>query len=236
VYLPRLFGEAHAHPIPARRHWLLLIKGGTERVALEIDGLVGNQEIVIKSIGPQLARVPGLAGATVLGDGEIALIVNPIALLARTASLAASGVEVLPEAPALTDTQILRRIAPDGTVMVVDDSLTVRKITGRLLGRHGYNVVTAKDGVDALEQLMELRPDVMLVDIEMPRMDGFELSRNIRADSKLRDIPIIMITSRSADKHRKHAQEIGVNHYLGKPYDEEELLALIANYTQSGKT
>ena len=234
-YLPRLLGETQAQPIPARRHWLLLIKGGTDRVALEVDGLVGNQEIVVKSIGPQLARVPGLAGATVLGDGEIALIVNPIALLARTSDLAAEDTAT-PAAPALTDTQILRHVVPVGTVMVVDDSLTVRKITGRVLGRHGYQVVTAKDGVDALEQLTELHPDVMLVDIEMPRMDGFELSRNIRADAKLKDIPIIMITSRSADKHRKHAEEIGVNHYLGKPYDEQELLALIATYTQGRPT
>lgn len=234
-YLPRLLGETQAQPIPARRHWLLLIKGGTDRVALEVDGLVGNQEIVVKSIGPQLARVPGLAGATVLGDGEIALIVNPIALLAHTSDLATEGTGT-PAAPALTDTQILRHIVPVGTVMVVDDSLTVRKITGRVLGRHGYQVVTAKDGVDALEQLGELHPDVMLVDIEMPRMDGFELSRNIRADARLKDIPIIMITSRSADKHRKHAEEIGVNHYLGKPYDEQELLALIATYTQGRPT
>jgi len=115
-------------------------------------------------------------------------------------------------------------------VMVVDDSLTVRKITGRLLAREGYHVITAKDGVDALEQLSEIVPDVMLVDIEMPRMDGFDLTRNVRADKRTRGVPIIMITSRIADKHRNYAMEIGVNHYLGKPYDEEELLKLIAGY------
>ena len=111
--------------------------------------------------------------------------------------------------------------------MVVDDSLTVRKISGRLLARHGYHVLTAKDGVDALEQLTEVIPDVMLLDIEMPRMDGFELTRNIRGDARLKHIPIIMITSRTADKHRLHAQEIGVDHYLGKPYDEDTLLDCI---------
>jgi chemosensory pili system protein ChpA (sensor histidine kinase/response regulator) len=111
--------------------------------------------------------------------------------------------------------------------MVVDDSLTVRKISGRLLARHGYHVLTAKDGVDALEQLVDVMPDVMLLDIEMPRMDGFELARNIRGDKRLRHIPIIMITSRTADKHRLHAEEIGVNHYMGKPYDEDDLLARI---------
>ena len=118
--------------------------------------------------------------------------------------------------------------------MVVDDSLTVRKIAGRLLSREGYHVLTAKDGVDALEQLLDVVPDVMLVDIEMPRMDGFDLTRNVRADARLKDVPIIMITSRTAEKHRNYAKEIGVNHYLGKPYQEDELLGLVAGYTRHG--
>ena len=112
--------------------------------------------------------------------------------------------------------------------MVVDDSLTVRKITSRLLTRENYQVLTAKDGVDALEQLAEVRPDVMLVDIEMPRMDGFDLTRNVRGDDKLKEIPIIMITSRTADKHRNYAMEIGVNVFLGKPYQEDELIEHIS--------
>ena len=224
-YLARLLGETNAIPPEARRHWILLIKGGTERVALEVDSLSRNQEIVVKSVGPQLARVPGLAGATVLGNGEVALIINPVALAARAVEraaiplpAAAGGVEQ-PAPPAST--------AAAAAVMVVDDSLTVRKISGRLLARHGYHVLTAKDGVDALEQLAEVVPDVMLLDIEMPRMDGFDLARNIRADARLKHIPLIMITSRTADKHRQMAAEIGVDHYLGKPYDEEDLLACI---------
>ena len=108
----------------------------------------------------------------------------------------------------------------------------VRKITGRLLEREGYRVVTAKDGVDALEQLIDTVPDVVLSDIEMPRMDGFDLVRNIRADARLKHLPVIMITSRLAEKHRRYAEEVGANHYLGKPYQEEELLALVAGYTQ----
>jgi chemosensory pili system protein ChpA (sensor histidine kinase/response regulator) len=118
--------------------------------------------------------------------------------------------------------------------MVVDDSLTVRKITGRLLEREGYRVVTAKDGVDALEQLLTLRPDVIIADIEMPRMDGFDLTRNIRADLRLKAVPIIMITSRTAEKHKRYAEEIGVNHYLGKPYDEDVLLELIRGFVEHG--
>jgi chemosensory pili system protein ChpA (sensor histidine kinase/response regulator) len=221
-FLPRLLGDANAQPTPARRHWLLLLRAGNQHIALEADDLIGNQELVVKNVGPQLARVVGIAGATVLGDGEIALILNPIALVGRQISVTvqAGGPAVPVEATA----------PKAGVVMVVDDSLTVRKITGRLLAREGYHVLTAKDGVEALEQLVEVSPDVMLVDIEMPRMDGFDLTRNVRADAKLKSIPIIMITSRIADKHRNYAKEIGVDHYLGKPYDEDELLKLIAGY------
>jgi chemosensory pili system protein ChpA (sensor histidine kinase/response regulator) len=125
-------------------------------------------------------------------------------------------------------------VAHEPTVMVVDDSLTVRKITSRMLEREGYRVLLAKDGVDAIEALIENIPDVILSDIEMPRMDGFDLVRNIRADIRLRDVPVIMITSRLADKHRDYAMEIGANHYLGKPYQEEELLGLIAGYARRG--
>jgi chemosensory pili system protein ChpA (sensor histidine kinase/response regulator) len=182
--------------------------------------------LVVKNIGPQLARVVGIAGATVLGDGEIVLILNPLALVGRTAGQHA---DVAPAQPV----QAAPVVAPvrAGLVMVVDDSLTVRKITSRLLAREGYHVRLAKDGVDALEQLIDIVPDVMLVDIEMPRMDGFDLTRNVRADERLKKIPIVMITSRIADKHRNYARDIGVNHYLGKPYDEEELLRILAGYT-----
>lgn len=226
-FLPRLLGDAHSMPEQQRRYSLLLLRAGTQRVSVQVDELRGNQEVVIKNIGPQLARVVGIAGATVLGDGAVVLILNPIALasreimaLAHEAAVPAAPMAEAPAAPHLP------------TVMVVDDSLTVRKIAGRLLSREGYHVLTAKDGVDALEQLLDVVPDVMLVDIEMPRMDGFDLTRNVRADARLKDVPIIMITSRTADKHRNYAKEIGVNHYLGKPYQEDELLGLIAGYTR----
>jgi len=125
---------------------------------------------------------------------------------------------------------VLKRTVP--LVMVVDDSLTVRKITGRMLTREGFEVATAKDGVDALQQLQDIEPDIILLDIEMPRMDGFEFARNVRADAKAKHIPIIMITSRTADKHRNRAMELGVNEYMGKPYQEEQLMALIRQYTR----
>ena len=198
-------------------HSVLLLRSGLQRVAVHVDELVGNQEIVVKSIGPQLARVPGVAGATVLADGSIVLIINPVTL-AQRARLAPERAAA-PSLPAALP-----------VVMVVDDSLTVRKITGRLLEREGYQVLTAKDGVDALEQMKDVLPAVMLVDIEMPRMDGFDLTRQVRADPRTRHIPIIVISSRTAEKHRKQALLLGVNAFLGKPYPESELLQTISDY------
>ena len=225
-YLPHLLGETQALPEQHRRYWVLLLRSGTRRIAVQVDELMGNQEIVVKNIGPQLARVVGVDGATVLGNGQVVLILNPVALSSRTP--VAEFITPIPTAPVQVEGDAVAATLP--TVMVVDDSLTVRKITGRLLAREGYQVILAKDGVEALEHLLDVIPDVMIVDIEMPRMDGFDLTRNIRADDHLKAIPIIMITSRTADKHRNFAFEIGVNHYLGKPYQEDELLELVAGY------
>lgn len=227
-YLPRLLGDGKSQPVAGRFHWVLLLRVGTNAIALYIDELRGNQEVVVKNAGPQFTRLQGFSGATVLADGEVSLIINPVVLaeLQQTALAQAEAAVAAGE----TVVETVREIAYVPTVMVVDDSLTVRKITSRLLEREGYRVVTAKDGVDALEQLVETMPDVMLLDIEMPRMDGYDLTRNIRADERLRPLPIIMITSRMADKHRNYAFEIGVNHYLGKPYNEDELLGLIKGF------
>ena len=205
---------------------VLLLRSGIQRVAVHVDELLGNHEIVVKSIGHQLTRVPGVSGATVLADGTVALIMNPVHLAHRSivGHATTTGLHH-------TTTPAAVKAAPP-VVMVVDDSLTVRKITGRLLEREGYTVVTAKDGVDALEQMAHLVPKVMLLDIEMPRMDGFDLARNVRGDARLQAIPIIMISSRTAEKHRSQAAELGVNHFLGKPYGEAELLQLIAQYSQ----
>ena len=117
--------------------------------------------------------------------------------------------------------------------MVVDDSLTVRRVMQRLLQREGYRVVLAKDGLDAIDKLAGERPAVLLSDIEMPRMDGCDLVRNVRADERLAALPVIMITSRIASKHRELAATLGVEHYLGKPFAEDELLALVARHAVS---
>lgn len=228
AYLPRLLGDVHSRPAANRFHWILLTRAGSQTLAVHIDELRGNQEIVVKNAGPQFVRLQGFSGATVLPDGEISLILNPVALAARYVSQAAAQELSDEQGLPLNVEPVQETRIP--TIMVVDDSLTVRKITSRLLEREGFQVVTAKDGVDALEQLVDIKPDVMLLDIEMPRMDGFDLARNIRADERLRDIPLIMITSRMADKHRNYAMEIGVDNYLGKPYQEEQLLELIAGF------
>jgi len=207
--------------------------------------VLGNQEVVVKNLGPQLARLPGLAGMTVLASGAVVLIYNPVALAsvygeqARQLSTAASAQPVAATGQAAAQTPLLPAVDQPPQiplVLVVDDSITVRRVTQRLLTREGYRVALAADGLQALERLAEELPTVVLSDIEMPRMDGFDLCRNIRADARLAALPVIMITSRIAEKHREHAMELGANHYLGKPYSEEELLSLIKHYSQAAVT
>ncbi len=226
-YLPALLGDAEARPQTQRSCPVLILKNGADRLALHVDEVVGNREVVVKNIGPQLSRMIGIAGATVLGSGDIVLILNPVALahhIAYSADRPATGVAPVRE---------VRTLRPrENVIMVVDDSLTVRRVTQRLLEREGYQVLLAKDGVDALEQLQGVVPDLMLVDIEMPRMDGFDLTRNVRGDERTRAVPIIMITSRTADKHRNYALDLGVNAYFGKPFQETVLLAAIAGLLQ----
>lgn len=219
-YLQHLLGAVDATKIQ-NYNSVLLLRSGVQRIALHVDELIGNQEIVVKNIGPQLSRAPGVAGATVLADGRIALIVNPVQLAQRSARSAPAGA-------AAAEVALTKPAGP--VIMVVDDSLTVRKVTSRLLEREGYLVLTAKDGVDALEQMRDTLPDVMLVDIEMPRMDGFDLAKIMRRDPRTQGIPIIIISSRTADKHRSHAAQIGVNAFLGKPYQESDLLEHVSRY------
>ncbi|MFW9616701.1 Hpt domain-containing protein [Aquabacterium sp.] len=220
----------------ARTLPIVIMRSAAQRIALHVDEVLGNQEVVVKNLGTQLSRMPGLAGLTLLASGAVSLIYNPVALAtvygARAHSWTQQALEAshLPEADLGTTTQEAEAEMLAPLVLVVDDSLTVRRVTQRLLAREGYRVALAKDSLEALEMLAEERPSVVLSDIEMPRMDGFDLVRNIRADAKLADLPVIMITSRIAQKHRDYAVELGVNHYLGKPYGEEELLALVAQY------
>jgi chemosensory pili system protein ChpA (sensor histidine kinase/response regulator) len=203
-------------PVP-----VVLIKAGEHSTALVTDELIGNREIVVKSVGPQVSSIRGIAGATILGDGRVVIILD-------------MGALVRSEWRARPDSDVAARGEDRRTfALVVDDSITVRRVTQRLLERHGMRVLTAKDGIDALEILEEHVPDVILLDIEMPRMDGYEFATQVRANPRLADLPIIMITSRVSDKHRARAIEIGVNDYLGKPYQENQLLDAIEPLVQA---
>ena len=195
-------------------------------VALQVDRLLGSREIVVKTLGAQFSAVRGVSGATVTGDGSVVVILDLHALIREQLALGL-GRAMLLEPFQMQQPAVLEEELVEKTVMVVDDSVTVRKVTSRFLEREGFRVIAAKDGVEALQLLQDHIPDVMLLDIEMPRMDGFEVAKNIRTSSRLRDIPIIMITSRTGEKHRDRAFELGVNKYMGKPYQEDLLLANI---------
>jgi chemosensory pili system protein ChpA (sensor histidine kinase/response regulator) len=194
---------------------VVLIRAGEHSTALVADELVGSREIVVKSLGPQISAIRGIAGATILGDGRIVLILD-------MGSLVRSEWRARPTETVVLDNRDRRTFA-----LVVDDSITVRRVTQRLLERNGMRVLTAKDGVDAMSLLQEHQPDIILLDIEMPRMDGYEVAAHVRNDPRLKHIPIVMITSRVSEKHRARAIELGVDDYLGKPYQESQLLDAI---------
>lgn len=216
---------------------VVVVRSASQRLALHVDEVLGNQEVVVKNLGPQLSRLPGLSGMSVLASGAVVLIYNPVALAsvygekARALTLPPGKGGVIAPSDAPPDA-LVRSSADVPLVLVVDDSITVRRVTQRLLQREGYRVALAADGLQALERLREERPAVVLSDIEMPRMDGFDLARAIRGDPVLENLPIIMITSRMAEKHRQHAAQLGVNHYLGKPYSDEALLALVRHFAE----
>jgi chemosensory pili system protein ChpA (sensor histidine kinase/response regulator) len=195
---------------------VLLVRSGDYRVALQVEGLLGSREVVVKPVGPQISKLRGISGATILGDGRVVLILDVPGLIRIGA-----GVQLVYSAKENIAQVTASSLAK---VMVVDDSITIRKFTSRMLERNKFEVKTAKDGIDAMGKLQDYIPDLVLLDIEMPRMDGYELATHIRNTESLKTVPIIMITSRTGEKHRLRAIELGVNRYLGKPYKESELL------------
>ena len=194
---------------------VILVRAGEHSTALVVDELIGSREIVVKSLGPQISGIRGISGATILGDGRIVVILDVGAMVRSEWRSRPSDVST----PSARDDRVF--------VLVVDDSITVRRVTQRLLERNGMRVLTAKDGIEAMSVLQENTPDVILLDIEMPRMDGYEVASQVRNDPRLLEVPIIMITSRVGDKHRARAIELGVDDYLGKPYQESQLLDAI---------
>lgn len=201
---------------------VIIIRNETgQRLALQVDGLAGSRiEMVVKPLGRQVSHIAGISAATIMGDGSVMLILDLIALMRNVGA-----------SPQRSDTKSKKSASQKPVVLIIDDSVTVRKVTSRLLERNGYETQTANDGVDALEKLQTLTPDIMLLDIEMPRMDGFEVATQVRHNPRLKDVPIIMITSRTGEKHRERALAIGVTDYMGKPFQEQELLNALAHYT-----
>ena len=221
--LPRLSNIAHSLPV-------LLIKGNNgQTIALLVDQLIGSRaQIVVKPIGQQFSSVGVVAGATILGNGQVCLILEGQNI--------ARQIQATQRIKHISDSRdLLRHNNARRLIMIVDDSVTVRKVTSRLLERQGYDVVTAKDGVDAIEQLENVKPDLMLLDIEMPRMDGFEVTNLVRHHDVHQDLPIIMITSRTGEKHRERAFSLGVTHYMGKPFQEAELLSNVENLLKASQ-
>lgn len=218
-HLSHLLGDTAHVPDIAKHNRVLLLHSGAQYLAIHVDEWIGNHEVVIKNAGPQLAQAPGVEGATITGDGEVILILNPVKLTQRSDAqkvFSASAFEL--------STATQKKSAATPTIMVVDDSLTVRKVTCRLLEREGCDVLIAKNGLEAVKILQDIIPDAMLVDLEMPKMNGFELIEKVRSTPETTHIPIIVISSRSAEKHQKMVKDLGVNIFLGKPYKEEELL------------
>ena len=195
---------------------VVLVRAGEHSTGLVADELIGSREIVVKPIGPQISSIRGISGATILSDGRVVIILDITALVRAEWRVRAAA------------TPLRERGDRRTFALVVDDSITVRRVTQRLLERNGMRVMTARDGADAMALLADHVPDIILLDIEMPRMDGYEVAAQVRADPRLQDVPIIMITSRVGEKHRAHAIELGVDDYLGKPYQESQLIDAIA--------
>jgi chemosensory pili system protein ChpA (sensor histidine kinase/response regulator) len=215
--------EGQVAPLP-----VILASSGDDSVALQVDRVIGSREVVVKTLGPQFSEVGGISGATILGDGSVVVILDVMALV--------RSYEAFPQTESTVQ---IEEVLPEPqshvrTVMIVDDSVTVRKVTSRLMERQGWDVVLAKDGLDAVTQLQDIYPDIVLLDIEMPKMDGFEVLRRVRADERLKSLPIIMITSRTGEKHQQQALELGVNQFLGKPFQEASLLATIEEVIGGG--
>ena len=219
AHLSHLLNQPHSAQGTTSHNGVLFLRNGDHRVAIHVDELCGEAEVAIKNAGPQLAKAPGVEGATITGDGDVILILNPIKLLQR------SDVKKVFKTPVAKLTAAAQKKSTKApSVMVVDDSLTVRKVTCRLLEREGCDILIAKNGKEAIEILQESVPDIMLIDLEMPKMNGFELIERVRKTPATKHIPIIIISSRTAEKHRKIASDLGVSVFLGKPYKEEELL------------
>jgi chemosensory pili system protein ChpA (sensor histidine kinase/response regulator) len=210
-----------------RRQPVLVLQIGGQKMALIVDQLLEAREVVVKTMGNLLRRVQGITGATLMGDGSVVLIVNPSELVGKQSS-------DMPAGAAPRETPAGRSRALD--VLIVDDSVSVRRVLSNLMENAGWSSTAAKDGVEALEILQRGKtPDVILLDIEMPRMDGYELTAALRGQEAYKNVPIIMLTSRAGEKHRKRAFELGATDYLVKPYQDDTLLTVMKRVVREAR-
>ena len=217
------YGEGQVLSSDARFMHVLLMGSRQEKHAIVVDQLVGNKEVMVKPLGLHLDMISWLSGSTVSDEGDIVLMLD-------LPALASIGV---PQGMDKKPTPVTSEIAAAPLIMIVDDSITFRKVATRLLIKQGYEVIDARDGIDAVEKLTDIQPDLFLLDVEMPRMDGFELARHIRHTNGISDCPIVMVTSRTGEKHKNHAKDIGVSDYFGKPFDSKLLVASIKGLLES---
>jgi len=190
-------------------------------VAVVVDELLGKSEIVIKSLGAFLDAAGPWAGATVSGEGRVILLLDPTRLVEMRGGAVPWG-----GAPAPTRPRAPRIAAP--RVLLVDDSLSVRKFVGFMLERAGFEVRMAADGGEALNLLADTVVDVVVTDLEMPRVNGFELVQDLRRRPETRALPVVILTTRAGEKHLELARQLGVEHYVTKPVDEHAFVALVA--------
>jgi chemosensory pili system protein ChpA (sensor histidine kinase/response regulator) len=221
VHLLKAMGVAH-HEDENLQRLSALILNADWPTAIIVDQFLEARDVVVTMLTGHLRRVHGLAGATVLGDGQVVIILNPDELVEQAATAGTAAAVARPAAPMVDRDATLR-------ILVVDDSLSVRQVLASLVRRQGWTPLLARDGLEALEILQResVPVDLIFSDVEMPRMDGYELASAVRADAKFRQIPLVFITSRAGEKHRRRGFEVGASGYLVKPFDEHALLELI---------
>ncbi|BAY11342.1 hybrid sensor histidine kinase/response regulator [Calothrix sp. NIES-2098] len=221
---------------------ILIVKSNNQSVAIQIDRCWGEQEVAIRQVEGNIPLPEGFGNCTILGDGRVVALVNTSELLYAIASnQRTSRNNQLPSARLKTaflfpqdDKQLVPADSRKSTILIVDDSINVRRFLALTLEKGGYQVEQAKDGQDALEKLQSgLQVQAVICDIEMPRLDGYGFLGRIKSNDEMKNIPIAMLTSRSSDKHRQLAMQLGARAYFSKPYNEQELLRTLQDIIMS---
>jgi len=202
------------------------VKAGGKRAVLVIDEIIGNRDLVFKNLGSHLLHVPCVAGATIMGDGSLVPILHTEDIFNRE-QLTLQTEKISEQKIGPSEGRIL-------TVLAVDDSISIRKVLKKFIIDQGWHPVLAVDGVDGMEKIRETTPDLVLLDVEMPRMNGFEVLQFLQSRNESRDIPVLMLTSRSAEKYRNKAEQLGARGFVTKPFVSEKLASLIIETIEKG--